>query len=313
MSSESLKQQVESLDGLLLTLDNRDDLPKDRWLGKRYAPRYSFSMSVTIQVLTDKGVGPPVEYPLYNISKDGLCFISQIYISPGTWLRASISVNDVSWSGCICVAHCTETVGGIKIGAFQKGTFDVERTKDPSQEITTAIQSSLREMQSLRAIAEEIYKVVRAYDIARLSWGILGTSLRKRIKNLVGEVPEVEPEIKEKSRRRYPRKSMHQHVQLIVKTNYGRKRINARLTNVSEGGACLRIKNHALEDPIEREMTGGLLIRPETTIILGIGQSGSMLWVPAQVRRMKPIDENETEIGVEFVTDKSLAKLKKHI
>ncbi|NLX12781.1 MAG: PilZ domain-containing protein [Phycisphaerales bacterium] len=313
MPVQTSKKYLPDLNELLDRIDEVDEVVRDRWLGKRTSPRYALNIPVVIQVLTDNRVGPPVEYPLRDISDNGICFISKINICHGTWLRAQIEVNEACWSGNLCVAHCTETVGGFKVGADQAGPLGRKITSDPSHEITSSIQSRLREMESLKAIAEEIQTVIRAYDIARLSWGLLGTSLKKKILSIVRDLPPVADAPVEQCRRKHPRKVMCGCAQLIVKTNYGRKRIDAKIINVSEGGGCLQVRNSALEDPIERKMAGDLLIQPETTLMLGIGGPDEMLWIPAEIRRMQKLDKKETEIGIQFVTDKSLSSLKGHI
>ncbi len=315
MSVETSKRYATNLFELVENLDATDDVARDRWLGKRSSPRYAYSTSAIVQVVTDNRIGPPVEYPLRDISEDGLCFLSKIFICPGTWLRVQVGTDEAIWSGNMRVTHCTETVGGFKVGANQSAALNKRKITDPSQEITSSIQLRLREMESLKTVAEDICKIVRAYDFARLSCGLLGTSLKKRITQIVTQLPPAPVQPVTQCRRKHPRKNMRKRVQFIIKTNYGRKRINARIINVSEGGGCLRIKNSVLDDPIEKEMAGELLIQPRMTLMLGIDESNGTLWVPTEIKRIQPVEENtsETEIGVAFVTDKSLAKLKKHI
>lgn len=300
---------------MIENLEATNEVARDRWLGKRSAPRYAYGTSAIVQVVTDNRIGPPVEYPLRDVSEDGVCFLSKIFICPGTWLRVQVGVDAAIWSGNMRVAHCTETVGGFKVGANQSAALNKRKITDPSQEVTSSIQSRLREMESLKTVADDICRIMRTYDFARLSCGLLGTSLKKKIAHIVTQLPPVPVQPVTQCRRKHPRKSMRKRVQLIIKTNYGRKRINARIVNVSEGGGCLRLKNSVLDDPIEKEMAGELLIQPQMTLMLGIDEPNETLWVPTKIKRIQPVEGNasETEIGVEFVTDKSLAKLKKHI
>ena len=108
-TTNSLRELAESGEGMT-------DVTGDESLGKRCSARYGLPIPVKVSKVFRGRIGPPCEYQLYNISDTGLCLRSQSKVEEGQRLLVELSVNDKSWRGEMVVQHCTQGLGGFKIG-----------------------------------------------------------------------------------------------------------------------------------------------------------------------------------------------------
>ena len=88
----------------------------DRWLGKRFDARTALAVPVWLQPWTEAGQSPPEQYTIRDISLSGIGIYAHRAMQIDDMVLARFGINSTCWSGPMRVRHCTETVGGYKIG-----------------------------------------------------------------------------------------------------------------------------------------------------------------------------------------------------
>lgn len=299
MCSQQVCQDQGPLDGVLrgakpITDQDTQTIEAER----RRAPRRKLSIPVWIRMMAGTTLSPAQARQLLDISATGLGITSKARYRVGQTMMVELCINNTSWSGPMKVVHCSEHAGGYKIGlTVMKGL--------PKGVAEAAIDNTGRKPSStanLRQLQEEIPKAMRAYRQARVSWGVLGTPIKKNIARIIAQLDPVTDDFQGPSQRKHCRMEIEGDVHLVVPTYYGGKWLRARILDISEGGAGLSIPFNLTADDIERELSGELRIATKVPVIVGIGNEPHIIWLPAEITRCGKPEDGAIRIGVAFNT-----------
>jgi len=302
MPSEAVRQAAGSLQDLIGGFPDMAKFERDAWLGKRGSPRYKLSVPVWIRPLTEAGPGPAHPYELRDISDTGIGLTSELRFEPQQRLQVDLCVNNIGWSSRMVVAHCTEAISGYNVG-LELSEAPPPKTAPP---VVEEPLERPRRLQNLEQVKEEICKAMRAYHLARVSWGLLGTPVKKRVLRVIEELlpasAELSGEKDEGGWRKHRRLGMEGDVHLVIPLHYGWKWLRARINDVSQDGAGLSIPFDLIDNSVERELAGEFKICPEMTVIVGLGAEPDTIWVPAEVVHGSGPKDGAVHIGVQFNT-----------
>jgi hypothetical protein len=302
MSVDSIEQITASLRELVDVIRDEEDVVVDRWLGKRAFPRYTLVVPVRIWTLGEEGPGTVFEYLSRDISESGIGFWSKFKFEPGQLVHVELCANKVVWRGEMRVRHCTETISGYKVGLKPTGSSPYRDMQPLEEEEDDGLVAGLRRVVSLNKAKEEIDLAMRAYRLAQMSWGLLGSSVKKRIRRLVAELPAAPSQPVDACQRKHPRLHMKGDVHMLVPTNYGNKQVQARIVDVSEGGVSLLVGLEGLEDPVEEALGGKFEFVPQMHVFVGLGIPTDKVWVPAAVVQSQAAEGGGARLGVRFLT-----------
>ena len=117
-------RRVHSLAELMKALDLQDERTGETGGTKRAHGRQTLSAFVTVRVIKETGPGPPLTYPaltyaVWDVSAAGMCITSHFRFDEGERVLADLRIDDTAWTGQLVVRHCTQTVGGYKVGLEQ--------------------------------------------------------------------------------------------------------------------------------------------------------------------------------------------------
>jgi hypothetical protein len=315
-SSEPIASKLETLHSFVDAAELAGPPPLDRWNGKRSGPRRTLVVPVWVRTLPESVADPGRMCRLRDVTDWGVGLRSQVpyQLRQNVWIE--LRVNNATWSGAMQVVHCTQTIGGYTVGLVMAGFTDPKDRCDADSKAaprpdatgdpTSQLRETLREREWLVQAKAEIREAIRAYHLARRSWGLLGTSIRREIRRVVSNLPGTVDTEKD-TRRAHPRTQGAMDVQIVFCSHETWRRIPARLADASEGGVGLVLPYELIRDPAERERTGGFKAHAGMTIILGLGSEPNTLWVPAEIIHCQQPVGDLIRVGAQFLTSRSLA------
>ncbi len=265
---------------------------------QRLSPRRNLSIPVWIRVVGGAPGSPAQSRQLVNMSLSGLGISSKTRYRQGQQVSVDVCVNNTTWSGLMKVVHCTEEAGAYKVG-LSANTEPASVEADAGEDNLGRNSSTVAD---LRPLQEQIPMAMRAYRQARVSWGLLGTPIKKNIRRIIRSLSPIEDNYKGPSRRRHRRMYLTGDVHLLVPTYYEGKWLRPRILDIGEGGVGLSVPYTLSNDDIERELTGDFRIAPQVPVIVGIGNNPQTIWLPAQITYCSGPDEGAMRVGVEFNT-----------
>ena len=311
MSMLASRQKAATLSDLVASVASQGNLQPQIEGCQRRAPRYALYLPVWARPIGVDGPEPVRGLELVDISAFGLGAISKEWFEPGRHLLVQLNVNGTEWNGLMQVAHCTETLGGYKIGLkLVSGEAEGGPEADPEASGNDDSAEEPTKLGSLRETKQEVVRAKRAYARARRSWGLLGRSEKKGIRHVIRGLPEVPGEHLSRGKRRARRYRMSDHAHLVFPMPSGWKIIEARIIDVSETGVGLEIRWNWVRDFVQYELEGeAWVLKTELMVIVGIGAPPRTLWVPGQIAHCHCHDDGVIQTGVEFNTDVALETL----
>lgn len=315
MTSLKLDSQVENLRDLIDRSGLRDDLPDAR-SDQGTAPRKELKVPIWVRPAV-AGPGAPgfCGHSMIDISDTGVGFLSRRSYEVGQHVFVEICVNGVTWTGEMSVAHCTEEVPAYRIGLRQLSRVptavtlfqETRRASDQPTDALDVLRKNVREQSSLSVLKTEVRKAMRAYQLARSTWGLLGTSVRKQIQRVISGLPESgETQSDDNLNRQHARCSMAADARLVVELAHGWRQVPIRTLDVSEGGIGFLMPPDFSLDTVERELSGDVQLRKGTAVIIGLGAEPETLWVPAEVMHCQGGPRGLMRVGAQFATPGSL-------
>ena len=281
----------------------------DRLLGKRGQPRTALSIPVRVRFAADDRESSAHLYTMHNISRTGISLYAHQPLPVDGIVNVGLFVNGLVWSGPMRILHCTETVGGYKVGLESmeepEPSAGSESRPGPN-ECVRPLCRPMMEPATFSEIRAEIRKTIRAYHLARASWGLLGGAIRVQIRRAIRTVAG--PSVPEQagSRRKRPRSPVNTDTRVIFRAYHDWRQVAAWIIDVSEDGVGLAMPDQLLDDAIEREMVGDLHVSVGMTLIVGLGCEPRRLWIPGEVVDCSEPADGQVRAGIQFATPASL-------
>jgi len=303
LSTGLVNKVAKSLLDLVDTVRHLDEVIKDRWQGKRVLPRHALAVPIRVREITDAGTGPAWDYLLRDVSESGIGFTSKFDFKPEQLLMVELYLNNASWRGRMRVRHSTQTIGGYKVGlTLEELPSHEESPPALAEEERTDGQDwpGPRKLVTLNEAKAEIDKTTSAYRLARLTWGGLGRSARKEIRDVVAGLPPAPFELTGECRRKDLRRLMEDDVQVLVQTNAGGKVVRAEIIDVSEGGVGLDLFLESLNGATEQSLAGPFKLSRDTRFIVGFGSRPNRVWLSARIVRSDEPRDGRVRIGIRF-------------
>ncbi len=294
-----------SLGDVVLQAKHSPSSSTDRWLGKRFDARTALSVPAWIRLPADDEYGPTLQATIRDVSMSGLGLFANQAMRTDEVVLVRFSINDTCWSGPMRVRHCTETIGGYKIGlqAMEERSVRMEPKAQPAGTVNTGPfpAGDLRPA-SLARIKAEARKAAQAYHLARFSWGLLGSSIRHQIQRVINEMSTPSNYVPPLGRRRKARNLVESGTAIVFRMPHCWRQAPARIVDVSQEGIGLLLPNGLVDDPVERDMVGDLKPHVAMILIIGMGSGPQRLWIPGEVMNCSPAKDGRVRAGIQFAT-----------
>jgi hypothetical protein len=233
--------------------------------------------------------------------------------------------------------HCTQTIGGYKLGLQWIGPL-AERAAKP-RPLDLSLMLSMppgkpqSEVMTLSQAREEIRQALRKYYVATVSRGLLGLSMEREIARIVESLPVPEDlGIRCEPRRQAWRHEVVGQVHLASLAPQPPMLSNYDIADISLGGARVIIVTSDQDGrtgSTGRQAASGTidsgtkesaascepafdtsLLQPGTAVVLGLWtQGGGTVWLPAGVVHRGESDTN-LKIGLQFSKDIALREFR---
>ncbi len=297
-----------SLQDVLSQADSAACTVKDRWLGKRIMPRTALATPVWVGFPSETGFHPPVQMTLRDVSRKGIGLYSHRPMETGDVVLVRFSINEVCWSGPMRVRHCTETVGGFKVGleAIEQAAEDQDaRPRGGSEHAQDSGTGVEMVASSLTRIKAEARKAAQAYQRARMTWGLLGTAVRKQVQRIIEGLSPQGPLLQAGGLRKQSRRLTNSGTVVVFRLPHSWRQVAARIVDVSEDGVGLLLPSGLVNDLVEREMAGDVAARVGMILIVGLGAEPHRLWIPGEVVHCHSTGDGLIRAGIQFATPAS--------
>ncbi|HSW45339.1 MAG TPA: PilZ domain-containing protein [Phycisphaerae bacterium] len=300
-----LTQDITLDEIVLVASENWPKEWSDRWLGKRGRPRTTLTIPVRVAFETDGDVGVAQTYSLRDISGFGIGLYTHHPVAPGSSTLVDLEINGMRWSGRMGVLHCTETIGCYKVGLGLPG--EAPRASQRLIEVVRAKQARSRSQEetNLSRIRDEASKAIRAYHLARMSWGLLGKAVRGRVRRIIKELSSSASVSTSLGVRKHPRsdvRDVRADTCVVLRLHDSWRMFPVWLLDASEDGVGLSMTEDLDNDPIGRELAGEIRMRAGMTLIVRLGHEPGRLWIPGEVMHCSQTDDGQVRVGVQFAT-----------
>lgn len=246
---------------------------QDTWLGKRDHRRGDVAVSVRLRMLDEPGHehGPAFTARTRDISANGLGLVMPEKLPLYQLLQVEVFTHKAAWTGPMRLVHCTQTVGGYKVGLVCTGSDGRPLQPPPEPEVESEPDGSF--LFSLERARKEVSRAFRRYRWAEATWSLLGRSMEKELKQILDSLPIPQSSMfKLEQRRRHYRHRVEGGVHLLVWTGRGCDLIETEISDISAGGAQLVLS----PNPVG-------LHRPNVSPRWMLGQWAAVgIWTPAQ-------------------------------
>lgn len=308
MAIEETINNVDSLFEVMESLaeDQREELRPGEY--KRKVSRCRLAIPIRMRLVTEQGPGPAFNAELRDISENGLGVHFHMNLTADQLVDVELCINNIAWEGRMRIVHCTRTLNGYKIGLYNA---DPKMPPKQQRSADDALVRRLRNSVSLQQMRSEIKTAMRAYSLAYKSYGLLGSNVKKKIRQVLGAMPTPTTQEMDGSPRRTVRYEMQGDVHLVVPTSGHWRWIQARVVDVSEGGVGLRVDAESLNDPVEAQLSGEFKFSNNMFTIIGLGTAPNILWVPARLVHIRNDEECDgmLRIGARLETDNIMKEL----
>lgn len=270
-------------------------------------PQRSLLIPVSVRFWDCPGPGDSYAHWLDDVSESGIGISSDYPFLEGQVVAVELCVNNTIWQDCMRIVHAGRTANGYR--------FDLE-SEDPANvttgssahprelpDPTRQLQQKARERAWLAQAKEDIRKATRAYLLARKSWGLLGTSVKKQIAKAIQTMPGTARPTIEGCRRRHERRAVSGDTYLVVHGVHQWKIVAAHVVDVSIGGLRMAVPMRVEENRSNGE---GFHFEVGTPVVVGLGSEPNTLWVPAEIVRVEEPSGGLRYLGLQFITPRSL-------
>ena len=302
MSSVPGRQTAELLSELVDGAQLWDEVEPGTELGQRSSSRFMVFLPVYVRTPSESGIGEAHGYQLIDISPSGLGFTSDHPFEPGYSVLVELCANNTHWNGRMQVVHCTETVSGYQVGCKVVDSPPSQNSL-PSDDDYPARQRGSTSLQDLR---DEVYRAMRAYCLARRTWGLLGASVKKNVRKVIAGLPPLPTEAPRDCRRKHQRLRMEGDVHLVLGLDSGWRRMRPRIVDASRDGVGLLFPLDRVDDQVEQELVGEFKIRAGIPALVGFGAGPNTLWVPVRIVNCVVNNDCMLRVGAEFNAEAAL-------
>lgn len=212
----------------------------DTWLGKRAHRRGDVAVSVRLRLLDEPGytLGPAFTARTRDLSANGLGLVMPEKLPLYQLLQVEVFTHKAAWTGPMRLVHCTQTVGGYKVGLVCTGSDGRPLQLPPESGVESGLDNSF--LFSLERARKEASRAFRRYRWAEATWGLLGRSMEKELKRILDSLPTPQSSMfKLEQRRRRYRHRVEGSVHLLVWTGRGCDLVETEISDISAGGAQL--------------------------------------------------------------------------
>lgn len=289
-------QQLSEVIQLLGPID-RDEA--DTWSGKRANGRTSVLLPTRIRILDEQEnpQGPALTARSRDVSERGIGLVIPYPIDLLKHYQVELFTEMGTWSGRMKAMHCTQTVGGYKVGLESLDAPPPPPLRQPAtslepQEVCEGEPFTLEQAQ------EEVRRALRGYYRARRSLGVFGVNLEDEINRVIKALPPSDDcEIQVEPHRREYRHDVQGQVYLLMLAEGKPQLLAADIADISAGGARLVVPADEAEAvPAEVGTAAGA----ETPAVIGLWTQSGTVWLPASVTHRENAENGAVSIGVQF-------------
>jgi len=310
MSSQTEVATLQLLSEVIECVGNIDRDRVDTWSGKRSSPRSEIILPVRLRPLDGikKPAGGAFTARTRDICDSGLGVTIPYELALAQQFQVEVFTDKGSWVGPMKVAHCTQTIGGYKVGLQSATASDELGTGEPpSQEQTARPEPQDSDSLSTAQASEEIRRALRDYRLAEKTWGMFGVCLDRQIGKLLSGLAPADGAIRQELRREHFRQAVEGQVHVLLPTGGGRVLMTTQIADISAGGARLLIQPRVVrhrwgEKAIEQ---GGW--HAGKTVVIGLWtQESGTLWLPCRIVHCAARRPSGLTVGLQFVRGEAL-------
>lgn len=291
MSSMTDLSVVPSLSQLVEALGPISETAFDRSHGKRRHDRRAATLPVRLSLLGEimNECVQTLAARSRDVSAAGLGLTVPTELPQGARVQVEVLSGEAAWTAVMQVAHCTQTIGGYKVG------LDAMATPPGESAAGNVLPASVQpvEVPALEEAQAEAREALRQYQLAEATWGLFGTRMEREIKRIVETLPAPPPA----RRRLEPRRGHYRHevetpVCVLIPSGTTHRLLVTRLVDLSLGGARLHVAPACAAGGLENA----------EQLALGILETeNGTLWLPARlVHGSSPLFREKT-VGLRFV------------
>ncbi|HOA73833.1 MAG TPA: PilZ domain-containing protein [Phycisphaerae bacterium] len=270
----------------------------DTWSGKRAHPRQDLILPVRLRLVTG---AENVREPAFtarsrDISCRGLGLTVPCKLEPHKHFDVEVFTDRGTWVGRMRLVHCTQTIGGYKVG-LECAAADGDEAEAAERDRCRSDESS-SEILTLEQACEEVRHWLRRYQLAEVTWGLFGMTVHREVQRILRGFPPPPPSrIKLEPRRRNYRHEVEGSVHLLVSRPKGPELVTTRIVDLSAGGARVMLSKEPGAQPSDASgWVSGLWM----AVGIWTPDQGTV-WLPARaVHGGSPLF-TEKSIGLEFV------------
>lgn len=302
MPSTSQPASLQALSQFIEALGPISEDTLDRWSGKRAHPRRDLIVPVRLTPLgeSENPRGPVFTVRSRDISDNGLGLIYPYEIEYGQHFEVEIISEEGAWQGRMQLVHCTQTVGGYKLGLrYAPGTAEPVLSGSAETEVDPCTEEDEHsDILTVEQAQAEVCQALRRYQLAEATWGLFGARMEWEIKRILNSLPPpLESRLKLEPRRSDYRHEVEGHVHLLVSGEDGQTLVTTRIADLSAGGARLVLS----PDQADAPWPSG----SPAAVGIWTAENGT-LWLPARiVHDGSPLLENKS-VGLQFVRQADL-------
>jgi hypothetical protein len=296
MSIDIKSREARNLQEYVDFLASKEAVDGDACLAKRGAGRYRTGIPATLRTIGENRLGQPFTADLRDISAGGICFRSPFRLGVDQMIRVELEADDLTWTGKGRVVHCTESLGGFYVG------LHIMQLRDPrtAAGADTHLASDLRGHAELQIAIKQMFRMAAQHRRAVLSMGLLGTTVGKRLNDLVrGLAPTPKgkwPQCR-RSRKRFVLKN---GIRLISIASDGYAVTPAIGLDVSTNGIGLALPPHDVTDKKGFIVSALDQWQAGTPVVFGIGDADDPIWVPGRIVRAAPAENGHVIVGAQI-------------
>jgi hypothetical protein len=278
----------------------------DTWLVKRRYQRVDIILPARLRSTADHGNphAPAFTARSRDISEDGVGLVVPYKIDLAEEFQVELFTEQGTVIGCMKSVHCTQTIGGYKVG--MEWLRPMQESEGPARSEGSASDSDGDQTPlTPEQVREEIREAMRKYSLGTVSRGAQGTSVEREVARIMELMPEASPA----RNRDEPRRKGHRHpvqgqIHFAVPAEDGTdlKLDNAEILDFSVGGVRVAA---AIPDTTAggAGKAGSLQSALRTRVVIGFWMDGGTIWLPAQVVHARKCSPELMIYGIRFVRE----------
>lgn len=281
----------------------------DKWSGKRVQPRADVMLPIRLRPVgeVDDPRGPAFTARSRDMCEQGLGLTIPYQLNANQAYQVEIFTEMGTWVGRMRSVHCTQTIGGYKVG--MQCVPDEDR-RSQAEEIA-ADQNACADEQSsiltLEQAREEVRQATRRYQLAEMTWGMFGVQMEREIKRILDKLPPpLETRLKLEPRRDAYRYEVEGYAHLLVSTEAGQQLVTMPISDISAGGARIMLSGSPEAESVQPGTDRGSW-QTGSPVALGLWtEENGTLWLPARVAHCGSEWFEEKSVGLQFIPARAL-------